>query len=48
MTSKDPFLQAVLNRLAARMEKKFSDLAGDFAVAAKEAPEKFQKEWGHL
>ena len=48
MTNSDTLLKAALNRLKARLEEKIIESAADIAVAVREAPEKFKKEWDLL
>ena len=47
MSSPDSLLRATLNRLAARLGHGLADAAAGLAVLAKDAPERFTKEW-HL
>ena len=45
MSSADSLLRATLNRLAARLGHGLADAAAGLAVLAKDAPERFSKEW---
>ncbi len=45
MSSTENLLKATLNRLAARLGNGALDTAAEIAVMAKDAPEKFRKEW---
>ncbi len=45
MSSIKTLLKATLSRLSARIENKLISIATDFAIFAKDSPEKFKKEW---
>ncbi len=45
MSSSNNLLQATLNRLAARLEERIPRAVAKIALAAKEAPARFSKEW---
>ena len=48
MSSSETLLQAVLNRISARMSQQLVDSAAEIASKAKEAPGKLSQEWSLL